>query len=145
VLDAGVQWAANLSDSEREVTATVMAAVTVPTLASLRRRRPASDARTAEFRSQHRAKARIATSRELCELAEQGGTSMTRRHVLKLGGAILAALGVLRPVRAFARATPPADSAFERMKQLRMDYILAKGNPKKRLPSTAKSSPLASK
>jgi hypothetical protein len=57
---------------------------------------------------------------------------MTRKDFLKLGGAVLAAVGLLGPARVLAREQLPPDSAYERIKRLRIDYMRATGNPQLR-------------
>jgi hypothetical protein len=57
---------------------------------------------------------------------------MTRRDLFKLGGAVLAAVGLLGPVRVLAGEQLPPDSAFERMKRIRIYYMRAAGNPQLR-------------
>jgi hypothetical protein len=64
---------------------------------------------------------------------------MRRDDFLEACG-LVAAVGtaLMRPVRALARraepepATLPPDSAYERMKRLRIDYMLAVGDPQRR-------------
>ena len=60
------------------------------------------------------------------------GSAMTRRDLFKLAGAVLAAVSLLRPARIFACEQVPPDSAYERMKRLRIDYMRAEGNPQRR-------------
>jgi hypothetical protein len=57
---------------------------------------------------------------------------MTPKEFLKLGRKILDARGLLRHVSACARGQLPSNSAYERMKRLRINYIRAAGNPQKR-------------
>jgi hypothetical protein len=57
---------------------------------------------------------------------------MTPMDFFKLGGKILAAARLLRHVNVCAREQLPPNSAYERMKRLRIDYIRAAGNPQKR-------------
>jgi hypothetical protein len=57
---------------------------------------------------------------------------MTRRDLFKLGGAVLAAVSLLGPARVLVGEQPPPDSAYERMKRLRIDYMRAAGNPQRR-------------
>jgi hypothetical protein len=63
---------------------------------------------------------------------------MTRREFLKASGLVAVGVALMRPVRALAcRAEPdaaplPPDSAYERMKRLRIDYMLAAGDPRRR-------------
>ncbi len=67
--------------------------------------------------------------------------SLSRRHVLKASGILLAAWSVVRPDRT-AKAGPPGpfqpgpvqaqDSAFEQLRRLHLDYMLAWGKPRLR-------------
>lgn len=61
---------------------------------------------------------------------------MTRRDVLKALGLVTVAAALVRPWRSLrgAKDTPaklPFDSIYKRMKRLRVDYLLAAGNPEK--------------
>jgi len=55
---------------------------------------------------------------------------MTRRKFLKACGLVVVGVALTRPLRAIARpaqpepAALPPDSAYERMKRLRVDYML---------------------
>jgi hypothetical protein len=63
---------------------------------------------------------------------------MTRGDFLKACGLVAVGTALMRPVRALARrsepepATLPLDSAYDRMKRLRIDYMLAAGDPQRR-------------
>jgi hypothetical protein len=63
---------------------------------------------------------------------------MTRGDFAKAFGLVAVGTALMRPVRALARrsepepATLPPDSAYERMKRLRIDYMLAVGDPQRR-------------
>jgi hypothetical protein len=63
---------------------------------------------------------------------------MTRGDFVKACGLVAVGTALMRPVRALARraepepATLPPDSAYERMKRLRIDYMLAAGDPQRR-------------
>ena len=62
---------------------------------------------------------------------------MTRGDFLKACGLVTVGTALMRSVRALARraepepATLPPDSAYERMKRLRIDYMLALGDPQR--------------
>jgi len=63
---------------------------------------------------------------------------MTRREFLKASGLVAVGVALMRPALALARraepdaASLPPDSAYERMKRLRVDYMLAAGDPQRR-------------
>ena len=64
---------------------------------------------------------------------------MTRREFLQASGLVAIGIALMRPAHALARraepeAAPlPPDSAYERMKRLRVDYMLAAGDTQRRL------------
>jgi hypothetical protein len=64
---------------------------------------------------------------------------MRRDDFLEACGLVAVGTALMRPVRALARraaqpepATLPPDSAYERTKRLRIDYMLAAGDPHRR-------------
>jgi hypothetical protein len=63
---------------------------------------------------------------------------MMRREFLKACGLVAVGTALVSPVRALARraepepAALPPDSAYERMKKLRIDYMLAAGDTQRR-------------